>query len=89
MYSMNCKWLILFKYATSQDCQLLTLHIISDRWMTKHDSDTRTIQYADNNLSHCHSINHKHHMDWPQMNLVQYDEKPATACLRKPRSVGD
>jgi hypothetical protein len=45
------------------------------------DSDSEKPQYSDKNLSQCHFVNHKSHMDWPGIEIRPPQWSPTTNRL--------
>jgi hypothetical protein len=44
------------------------------------DNDSGKPKYLKKNLSHCHSVHHKSHMDWPGIEPSLHSEKAVTNC---------
>jgi hypothetical protein len=54
------------------DCPGLAIHSSSGKTKMNmeywwNDNDRGKLKYSKKNLSHCHSVHHKSHMDWPRI----------------------
>jgi hypothetical protein len=47
---------------------------------SENDAKTGTPKYSEENLSHSHTVHHKSHIGWPDIEVGLSSDRPATNC---------